>query len=494
MKQKLNYDLLVIGAGAAGFYAAREAARAGLKTAIVEKNELGGTAFYWGSLPVKMIADKIKAYQKTKKLLPEFKSELKKVDFLLQAADFKKIEAKIKKDLSQAGADLFYGEGHFNSAHEFELKEKLIQAERIILASGSKVKTKADLQLGQEQIISHKEAVSFKKLPESMLIIGMNIEGAEFASIFSFLGVKVYILDQKDSLLPGIDQDLTKVLKQELEKNGVEIMTSTTLKKAEITEFKNQKVVKAELESNLNSKQTKTTRAVQVETAQEVGSTGAKSLIVDKILFTAGREANFPAGIEKMQLAFNKQGLQVNSKLQTTNPAVYALGDLNGNFGIASTAINDALIAVNELKQLDIFKNKLKANYKKPVTHLKTAVAQTIPLNIFTLPEIGGFGLSETQLKAKNTAYRVQKYYFKDCWRSLISQKKGFVKIMLAAESEKILGVYFVGDQLSEIVSSLSLTADLELKDLLENIYIQPTRTEILREAALMEHKLGSSF
>src|SRR6056297_1539146 len=249
VKEKLKYDLLVIGSGAAGFYAARESARAGLKTAVVEKSELGGTAFYWGSLPVKMIADKIKAYQKAEGLFSNFKSKPKIEDFLLQASDFEKIETKIKKDLSQAGADIFYGEGHFNSTQEFELAEKIIKAEQLILATGSKVKTASNFNLDGNYIISHKEAVTLKELPESILIVGMNIEGAEFASIFSFLGVNVYILDQEASLLPGIDQDLTEPLQRELEKNGVELMASTLLKNAEITEIEAKKMVRAELKS-----------------------------------------------------------------------------------------------------------------------------------------------------------------------------------------------------------------------------------------------------
>jgi dihydrolipoamide dehydrogenase len=469
VKEKLKYDLLVIGSGAAGFYAAREAARAGLKTAVVEKKEFGGTAFYWGSLPVKMIADKIKAYQKAEGLFSNFKSKPKIEDFLLQASDFNKIETKVKKDLTQAGADIFYGEGHFNSAQEFELADKIIEAEQMMLATGSKVKTASNFNLDGKYIISHKEAVTLKELPESILIVGMNIEGAEFASIFSFLGVKVYILDQEDSLLPGIDQDLTEQLQRELEKNGVELMPSTLLKNAEITENEAKKMIRAELES-----------------ASKNGKN--KSLVIDKILFTAGREVNFPAGIENLELDFKGHQLIVNQKLQTSEPNIYALGDLNSRFGIASTAINDALIAVNDLKQKEVFKNKLNSDQQAPTWELKSAAEQIIPLNIFTIPEIGGLGLSETQLKAKNIEYQLQKYYFKDCWRSLNSGDQGFVKIMLAADGEQVLGIYLVGNELSEIISSLSLAGqDLQLKELLENIYVHPTRSEILREAALLQ-------
>ncbi len=468
VKEELKYDLLVIGSGAAGFYAAREAARAGLKTAVVEKSELGGTAFYWGSLPVKMIADKIKAYQKAESLFSDFKAEAQKEDFLLKASDFKKIETKIKKDLTQAGADIFYGEGHFNSSQEFELAEKIIKAEKVFIATGSKVKSGSDFNLDGKYIISHKEAVSLKELPESILIVGMNIEGAEFATIFSFLGVKVYILDQEASLLPGIDQDLTEPLQEELEKNGVELMPSTLLKKAQITEVQAKKVVKVKLKSASKSEET-------------------KSLIVDQILFTAGREPNYPVGIENLELEFKGQELKVNQKLQTSEPNVYALGDLNGRFGIASTAISDALIAVNDLKRKEAFKKSLNSDWQEPALEFKSAAEQIIPLNIFTIPEIGGLGLNETQLKAKKIEYRVQKYYFKDCWRSLNSDEQGFLKIMLAADGEQVLGIYLVGNELSEIVSSLSLAAqDLKLKQLLENIYVHPTRSEILREAALL--------
>ena len=469
-KKLLKYDLLVIGSGAAGFYAAREAAKCGLKTAVVEKAEPGGTAFYWGSLPVKMIADKIKAYKKAQSAFSNFKSQLLAEDFLIPDSDFQKIAAKIKADLTRAGADLFYGQGRFLASKEFELGDKLIKAEQVIIASGSRVKTGAGFKLDGKYIISHKEAVSLKQLPQSLLIVGMNIEGAEFASIFSFLGVKVYILDQEASLLPGIDQDLTQVLKAELENNVVELMPSTLLKKARVIETSDQKMVEVELEQGEN----------------------IKTLSVDQLLFTAGREPNFPAGIEKLDIDFDQQGIKVNQKLQTSCSDLYALGDINGRYGIASTAINDALTAVKEImkkleidNQLEAAENELNPDQQYNF-ELKTAAEQLIPLNIFTVPEIGGLGLSEEQLKEQNIEYRVKKYYFKDSWRSLGSGDQGFIKIMLAEEDSRVLGIYLVGNELSEIVSSLSLTGlELDLKQLIENIYVHPTRTEILREAAL---------
>lgn len=486
-KQKLTYDLLVIGSGAAGFYAAREAARAGLKTAVVEKSEPGGTAFYWGSLPVKMIADKIKAYKRAESYFSSFKSELKAEDFLLNDSDFKKIESKIETDLVQAGADLFYGQGRFLTKKEFELGDKLIKAEQVIIASGSRVKTGSGFELDGSYIISHQKAVSLKKLPQSLLIVGMNIEGAEFASIFSFLGVKVYMLEQEASLLPGIDQDLTQVLKEELQSNGVELMPSTLLKKARIVESGSEKMVEADLE--LVSKASENEPVSKKDDLKQEKK--KSSLTVDRVLFTAGREPNFPDGIENMDLDFNQQQLKVNDKLQTSCSDVYALGDINGRFGIASTAINDALTAVNEIKRkMGINKQEAAKNEseldQKQTFKLQTAVEQLIPLNIFTVPEIGGLGLSEQQLKTKNINYRVQKYYFKDCWRGLNNDKKGFIKIMLEQDDSRVLGIYLVGNELSEIVSSLSLAGDdLNLQQLIENIYVHPTRTEILREAAL---------
>ncbi len=492
-KKTLKYDLLVIGSGAAGYYAALEAARVGLKTAVVEKAEPGGTAFYWGSLPVKMIADKIKCYQKAESTFSNFNSELKAEDFLLKDSDFKKIEAKIENDLQQAGAELFYGEGHFISPKKFKLKEQVLEAEYVIIASGSRVKTGANFNLDGDYIISHKEAVSLKKLPESMLIVGMNIEGAEFASIFSFLGVKVYMLDQESSLLPGIDQDLTEVLQRELKNKGVELLPSTLLKKVRIREAENRKKVEADLESAFRSAKQQQTNSA--ESRNDFRITQKKNLlIIDKILFTAGRKPNFPDGIQNMEIDFDQQKIKVDQKMQTSRSDIYALGDVNGRFGIASTAINDALTAVGEIKKKTVIKNQLNfpdnkslSKNQQQIFDIRTAAEQLIPLNIFTIPEIGGLGLSEEQLKEKNIDYRLQKYDFKDCWRSLDSGDQGFIKIMMAAEGSKVLGIYLVGKELSEIISSLSLAgADLNLQQLIENIYVHPTRTEILREAAFL--------
>lgn len=471
MKRKeSSYDLLVIGCGAAGFYAARQAGRCGLKTAVVEKSKLGGTAFYWGSLAVKRISDRIKTYQKAVKNIRGIRFEGWPEDFLLQERDFEDIENKIKKDLIEAGVDIYFADGEFISAKKYQLKDKIIKAENIIIATGSQAKGSSKLKIDGEYIISHQQAVTQKKLPQKMMIVGSNIEGAEFASIYSFLGVKVILVEMEADFLPGIDNDLSNQLKEKLKSNGVEILTSTKLKSAQVIKNSAAKDLKINLSGNF----------------KPAALTKIENLIsdVDQILLTAGRKVNYPAGIEKTGIKIEKNAIAVDYNLQTNIKGIYAAGDVNGRYGISSTAINDALQIIQHIKNKEI--KSVNSQPDLASKKLKAASEQLIPLNIFTMPEIAGLGMSETDLKTKKIEYRVEKYYFKDCWRSLNCENEGFVKVILSKNENTVLGIYLVGDDLSEIISSLSInSSNLSWEDLVGNIYVHPSRTEILAEAAL---------
>jgi len=472
-RKELSYDLLVIGCGAAGFYAARQAGRCGLKTAVVEKSKLGGTAFYWGSLAVKRISDRIKTYQKAVKNIRGIRFEGWPENFLLQKKDFEDIENKIEKDLKTAGVDIYFADGEFISAKKYQLKDKIIKAENIIIATGSQAKGSSNLKIDGKYIISHQQAVTQKKMPQKMMIVGSNIEGAEFASIYSFLGVKVILVEMEADFLPGIDNDLSDQLKERLKSEGVEILTSTKVESAELL----QKSEKKELNINLSGDFMPAARA-------KIGELTAD---VDQMLLTAGRKVNYPAGIEKTGIKTLKNAIAVDQNLQTNIAGIYAAGDVNGSYGIASTAINDSLRIIQAIKNKETMESAADSIPQEPCSKkLKSASEQQIPLNIFTIPEIAGIGMSEEDLKSRGIEYRIERYHFKDCWRSLNAESGGFAKVILAENENKVLGIYLVGDDLSEIISSLSVNSgNLSWENLAGNIYVHPSRSEILAETAL---------
>lgn len=450
----MQYDLLVIGGGTAGFYAARQAGRAGLAVALVEKEVLGGTGFRWGSLPVKMILDKIKLYRRAKANLPGLKLEGTLAQTLADSLDYRRIEVKLRDELERNNVDIYFGRGRFLDPYNYELEEATLTADNVIIATGSRVKQVAGLQPDSENIITHREAISLADLPERLVIVGGDVEGLEFAILFSQLGVDVTLLEQEDKLLPGFDRDLVAEVLNELAETGVELRSGTTIAEAN-----------------------------KVDGKRQVFLSDDEQLLVDKILLTAGREPAFPPGLAEAGVDLTEQGIVVDDHLATNVSNVYAVGDITARFGVASLALADALQVVEEITAGD-----------EAVLPPKRELGQ-IPSTIFTIPEIAGFGYQEHQLRAKEIPYQKKEYPLTEVWREQTWQDSpGFIKILFSPTEHEVLGLWVVGREVSEIISALSLSqSHLTLETLKNHIFVHPTRTEVLKEAALTEFRPGGS-
>lgn len=451
MKREMKYDLLVIGAGPAGYYCAVNGALKGLRTAIIEKEELGGTGLRWGCLPVKKILDQIRMVVDLENLMISNKMKnnvIKKTykNVYFKALDeLKSIEGNIENSFKDKGIDIYYGDGEFKDENTYITHDYILMGQNIVIATGTSPVGIGNIQVDRDIVITHKEAITLKELPKKMIIIGGNVEGTEFASLFSNLGVEITIVEMEDDILKGNDRDIVEPLEDTLVSKGVTILKGVGAQGVEL-----------------------------VNNGGRVFLDNNSFIEGDKVLVTGFRKPNFPNGLEGIGVNVEDGKIIVDRNLKTTIPNIYAIGDINGILGMAHVAIQQGILVVENI----ISCKDITQNY------------EALPRAIFTIPEIAGVGAQEWELREKNINYRVEKSYLRDTWRGFSKEiDEGFVKIIVN-EKNQILGLWMWGRNVSEVIGSFGYLIDnkVKLDDIKENLFIHPTLSEGILDTVI---KLG---
>ncbi|GFN36246.1 dihydrolipoyl dehydrogenase family protein [Tepidimicrobium xylanilyticum] len=424
-----EYDVIILGGGVAGIYAAKALIKGGKTIALIERDCLGGVALRWGALPVKRVLD-------------YFKENSGDVDKLLDGweDDLVELSRMIEKNISFLGADVYYGEGEFIDSHNVIVGEKVLKGEYIIIATGTEPASIDGITIDGEMIITHKEAITLKNIPKSIIILGGNVEGIEFAFLYRELGIEVVLVEKEDKLLLGYDDDLVEPIEKKLLEKGVKIIKGRAANKAYIEEGK-------------------------VKVVLEDGSV----INGEKTLVTFFRKPNFPKGIEKLNIGLDKDKVLVDKNFNTKEDNIFAIGDINGIIGLGNAAINQGLqVAEYILSKRDI---SIKYEY--------------LPRAVFTLPEIAGIGKQEEELKG--VKYKVGYCNLKETWRGWARGiEEGFIKVIVD-ERKNILGIWMVGNLVSEYIGLLSplFNRNLTIDDIKRNLIIHPTLMEGILEAVL---------
>jgi dihydrolipoamide dehydrogenase len=450
MTQKI--EAAVLGSGPGGYVAAIRLGQLGKETVLIEKEKLGGVCLNIGCIPSKALIRVAKLKQRVE-AAKQIGLEVTGVN-----VDFAKVQAWKQGvvDRLVSGIDyllkgnnvkLVKGTGKFIAANQLEVKSttgtEIIEAKDIIIATGSRYFDLPTFKFNGTNIISSTEALSLQQIPKKLAIIGGGVTGLEMGTMYAQLGTKVTIIEMLDQLLPGTDIDLVRVVERSLRKLGIEYHVKSKAK-----EFRDGKIY----------------------ATLEEGKEGAFD--ADMVLVTVGRRPNSDEiGLEKVGVQTDSHGfIQVNKKMQTNLPGVYAIGDVVGPPMLAHKASKEGIVAAEVIAGMS-----------------SEADFHAIPGVIFTDPEIATVGLTESQAKEKGYDPIVGKFPFTALGRALLAgETEGFAKIVADKSSDLVLGVHIVGSEASDLISEAALAIEMgaTLEDIGLTVHPHPTLPESVMEAA----------
>ncbi|MGI6286658.1 dihydrolipoyl dehydrogenase [Neomoorella humiferrea] len=456
----MGYQIAIIGGGPGGYVAAIRAAQLGAKVVVVEQDALGGTCLNRGCIPTKALlagAALIKGIQGAAAF---------GIDVTSYRVDYGRLAARkdaVVKQLNQGIAflfkknkvDLIKGRGYLKGPGRVAVTTaegavEDIEAENIILATGSEPALLTSLGYNGSSVVTSNEALAWTEVPGELLIIGGGVIGCEFASLFAVLGSKVTIVEMMPTILPMIDVEISRRFSMLLKKAGVEIKT-----KAQITEVR--------------------------EEGGRVRATLAdgQTIEADKVLISIGRRFNTrDLGLEEAGIELGPKGeVIVDEYMRTNVPGIYAVGDITNKVQLAHVASAQGLAAV-----ATIMGRPTKVNY------------DAVPSCIYTLPEIAGVGLTKEAAEERGLKVKVGKFPFQASGKALCSgETEGMVKIIAEAESDRILGVFIMGPHATELIAegALAVNKGITAGELAATIHAHPTLSEAVMEAAEAVHGMS---
>lgn len=455
-----EYDLIVIGTGPAGEKAAVKAAYFGYKVAIVEKEKIfGGAEVVTGTLPSKTLKETAIYFSgKYEKGLFTVERGLEHgatlEDFMYRKNYVSASAAQeTRENIQRHGVDIYLGVASFADSHTIEVskpgeKPLTIKGRYIIIATGTYPNHPSNIPFDGKCIHDSDTILEIKRFPKSLCIVGAGVIGCEYATIFATMGTKVYLINDKEAILPHIDQEIAKALVSQMHEAGIEILFNTSVDSIK-------------------------TPTHEMDTLKVCLKTGT-CIDVDMFLFAAGRNGNTKAlHLEKIGLDTDKrrETIKVDSTYCTTIPHIYAVGDVIGFPALASTSMDQGRVAVAH-----IFKTK-------DLEHLPSF----FPYGIYTIPEISMVGMSEEDMIAASVPYCVGRARYADMARGrIMGAKNGFMKIVFNKDDLTIRGIHIIGYIATEIIHyGLELVESKQtLYDVIGKVFNFPTLHDLYKYAA----------
>ena len=458
-----KFDAIVIGGGPGGYVCAIRLAQLGKKTACVEyRGTLGGTCLNIGCIPSKNLLNLSENFQKAKnfsKVGIEISDIKLNLDKMMKNKDkavtvlTKGVEFLFKKNK----VSYFKGFGSFVSDKKIKIKgsddkESEIEGENIIIATGSEPSKMPNINFDEERIVSSTGALSLKKVPKKMIVIGGGYTGLEMGSVWSRLGSDVHVIEFLDHITPGMDKEISNEFMKILKKQNIKFHMSTKVEKI-----------------------TKKGENVEIETSNSKGEKSSHDC--DVALISIGRKAfTNNLNLEKIKLKTDEKGrVKVDKNFKTDKKNIFAIGDVIQGPMLAHKAEEEG-IAVAEI----IAGQSGHVNY------------DLIPGVIYTSPEVATIGKTEEQLKKLNISYKIGKFPFMANSRAkAIDEPEGFVKILADNSTDKVLGVHIIGPHAGEMIAEMAVAMEFgaSSEDIARTCHAHPTFSEAIKEAALSVDK-----
>ncbi len=451
----MNFDIIIIGSGPGGYVAAIRASQLGLKTAIIEKESLGGICLNWGCIPTKAL---LKSAQVFEYIQHAHEFGIKVKDYSANFQDIidrsrntannmsKGIQFLMKKNkITVINGTAKLAQNKTVTVIDAKNKKNSYTAKHIIISTGARSRTLPNLKQNKKNIIGYREALSLKKLPKSMIIVGSGAIGVEFAYFYNAMGTEVTLIEYLPNIVPNEDNDVSKELEKNLKKKGVKIMKEASIE-------------------NINEIKNKLTATIKTNNGQE-------KIDAEIILSAVGITPNIEnIGLEDLKIISDKGRVLVNEYYQTNIPGYYAIGDVIPGPALAHVASAEGIICVE----------KIAGHNPEPIDY------NNIPGCTYCSPEIASVGLTEEKAKEKGYELKIGKFPFSASGKATAAgHKEGFVKIIYDAKYGELLGAHMIGYNVTEMIAEIVAAKKLETTghEILKSVHPHPTMSEAVMEA-----------
>lgn len=454
MTTSSTYDLLVIGAGAAGGAAAHTAAARGARVVQIERDKIGGTCLNYGCDPTKTLLHIAQMLYRARHsdayglLIPLSSVEWRAVqDHVHNVVNQMRggTEEEAAKELGKQGIAFLHGEAHFVSPHEVAVNGRILAAERVILAQGTRTLVPPVEGLQEAGFLTNESVLALSELPGRMAIVGGGAIGIEFAQMFQRFGVEITVLDRGPVMLDTEDQELARQLCELLSHEGIRLISRAELRQVRRTPQGKRLIYKSER--------------------------GDEELLVDEILVVAGRRPTLEnLNLEKIGVKTSKKGVEVDEYLRTSVPHIWAAGDVTGGYTFTHVANEQGKLAAQNAF----------------VDHPRPFDDSILPWVTFTDPPLAHVGPTEEELRQQGRQYRVARMEFKKVERALtLGQTDGLIKLLIDAQGH-ILGGHILGPRADDLIAPIviAMRAGMPASELAAIILPYPTLSEGIRWAA----------
>ncbi|TXB66759.1 dihydrolipoyl dehydrogenase [Vicingus serpentipes] len=452
----MSYDVIVVGSGPGGYVAAIRASQLGLKTAIVEKAELGGICLNWGCIPTKALLKSANVFEYINHAA-DYGITVKSAD-----ADFPAI-VKRSRDVAAGMSngiqflmkknkiDVIIGTAKVKAGKKVDVtddKGKVTEyaASNIIISTGARSRELPNLPQDGKKIIGYREALVLPKLPKKMVVVGSGAIGVEFAYFYNTMGVEVTIVEYMPNIVPVEDEDVSKQLERSFKKSGIKVMTNSAVESVDT--------------AGAGCK-------VKIKTKK-----GEEIIECDVVLSAVGIKRNIEnIGLEEVGIATDKDIIITNDYYQTNIPGYYAIGDVTKGPALAHVASAEGIICVEKIAGV----------------HVEPLDYGNIPGCTYCSPEVASVGMTEKAAKEAGHDIKVGKFPFSASGKaSAAGHKDGFVKLIFDAKYGELLGGHLIGANVTEMVAELVAVRKLETTghELIKTVHPHPTMSEAIMEAA----------
>jgi dihydrolipoamide dehydrogenase len=453
-----EYDVIVIGAGPAGYVCAIRAAQLGLKTAIVEKEYMGGVCLNVGCIPSKSLLKNAEVAHILRERGKEFGFSFENLtlDYSVAVKRSRQVSNRLTKGveflMKRNAIEVHKGTARVTAQDTVQVTDgsgnsRELKARNIVVATGARASVPRGWQVDGQKVVTYLEAILQEKLPKSVVVIGSGAVGVEFSTVWSAYGCEVTVVEMLPRLVPLEDEEISAELEKAFKKRGIKVLTDHRVEGIETTET-----------------------GVKVKVSSQAGEV---VLEAEQALVAIGFSPNGGSlGLEEIGVKVSERGtVEVDERLATNVPGIWAIGDVTGKLMLAHVGSAQGIVCAENIAGAET----INLNY------------EMMPRATYCQPQIASFGLSEAQAKERGYEIKVGRFPFQANGKALgLGESTGWVKLVTDAKYGEILGAHMIGPEVTELLPELTIAQMMELTpaEIARNVHAHPTLSETLMEAA----------